>query len=384
MGFWNKQKRLQQQVETTTEREGSAIAIELDHRFIDIRIDRPYIDVIETIHFYNELLDGKPPALMMKNAQAIEFFTQFTKVPLGNAYDFFQTIVFFYYKHYEDESCPFKGSDLTFIFSRVAIDVYHHIQSDITDVHMAIADIEARNPRAFYFHEGDVELSGMRFIRETKALMPTLLPIDQQKLTTMNTFLLAQEMQEISQDIHGDIARFLDQYAYITYDQFDQIYQLLAHNNTIVDEETSIDIMGMKYIYIANVDIQRAMEAIRIYHLQRAIEEGLRNYVSLYEGATATVLGIIDFMNAENEMLYEDSEPTIFENNKRFLNLFFDDYCFEHHIEEGHDSPKVRQFLQALAAHYTQEKKKQDGGMMKCTTIIKNAFTKHQLMGKEN
>ncbi|WP_010287795.1 hypothetical protein [Kurthia massiliensis] len=384
MGFWHKQKRLQQKAEQQAPREGSTIAIELDHRFIDIRIDRPYIDVIETIHFYNELLDGKSGDVMVRNAKAIEFFAQFTKVPLGNAYDFFQTIVFFYYKHYEDESCPFKGSELTFIFSRVAIDVYHHIQSDIADVHMRIADIEARHPRAFYFHEGNVELDGIRFIRETKQLMPTLLAIDQHQLTTLNNLLLAQEMQEISQDIQGDVARFLDQYAYIAHDQFDQIYQLLAHNNTIVDEETAIDIMGMKYIYIANVDIQRAMEAIRTYHLQRAIEEGLRNYVSLYEGATPTVLGIIEFMNAENDMLYEDHEPTIHANNKRFLNLFFDDYCLKHHIEEGNDSPKVRQFLHALATQYTQEKKKQDGGMMKCTKIIKNAFTKHQLMGQEN
>lgn len=384
MGFWHKQKCLQQKVAQQAPREGSAIAIELDHRFIDIRMDRPYIDVIETIHFYNELLDGKSDDLMVRNAKAIEFFTQFTKIPLGNAYDFFQTIVFFYYKHYEDESCPFRGSELTFIFSRMAIDVYHHIQSDIADVHMRIVEIEARNPSAFYFHEGNVELEGIRFIRETKQLMPTLLAIDQHQLTTINNLLLAQEMQEISQDIQGDVARFLDQYAYIAYDQFDHIYQLLSHNNMIVDEETAIDIMGMKYIYIANADIQRAMEAIRTYHLQRAIEEGLRNYASLYEGATPTVLGIIEFMNAENDMLYEDHEPIIHANNKRFLNLFFDDYCLKHHIEEGNDSPKVRQFLHALASQYVQEKKKQDGSLMKCTKIIKNAFTKHQLMGQEN
>jgi len=385
VGFWNKQKRLQEEEpRRTLEQEGQAVAIELDHRYIDIRIQKPYIDVIETIHFYNELLDGKTREQMALNARAIEFFAQFTKVPLGNAYDFFQTLVFFYYKHYEDESCPFQGSDLTFIFSRVAIDIYNHIQEDITDVHMTLEEIEARHPRAFYFHEGDVELAGMRFVRETKLLMPTLLPVEKQQLETFNNFLLAQEMQEISQDIQGDVARFLDAYALLSYEQFDQLYRLLLHNQSIVQEQQHIHIMGMKYIYIPNVDIERTLQAIRVYHLQRALEEGLRNYLSLYEGATATVLGIIDFMNDENERLYADADPTIFENNQRYLNLFFNDYCFEHQIEEGKDSPRVRQFLHALAKDYTRQKTKQHGGLMKCTAIIKNALSKHRLMGQDN
>jgi len=384
MSFWNKQKRLQEEEpQVTLEREGHAIAIELDHRYIDIRVDKPYIDVIETIHFYNELLDGKTKEQRALNARAIEFFAQFTKVPLGNAYDFFQTIVFFYYKHYQDESCPFEGSNLTFIFSRVAIDIYNHIQEDITDVHMTLEEIESRQPRAFYFHEGDAELSGMRFIRETKLLMPTLLPVEKQQLTTFNNFLLAQEMQEISQDIQGDVARFLDAYALLSYEQFDQIYQLLMHNQSIVEEQQNIHIMGMKYIYIPNVDIERALQAIRVYHLQCTLEEGLRNYLSLYEGATATVLGIIDFINEENARLYGEKEPLIFANNQRYLNLFFNDYCFEHQIEEGKDSPRVRQFLHALAKDYTRQKSKQDGGMMKCTAIIKNALSKNRLMGRE-
>lgn len=379
MGFWSKQGHLpeQPQTEERFEDQGDAVAVEVNHQFIEIEIDRPYIDLIETMHFYNELHEEQAEAVRLANTKALDFFGQFTKVPLGNTFAFFQSIVLFYYKHFNDSQCPFNDSDLSLVFEEVSSQILPSIGMTMEQHFMSIEQTVEGNARTYFFHEKEIGQNALRYIQEMIEMLPEYITIERQQYTTVELFLYAQELQKISEDIEGDVRRYLEQFAFKTNFTHRFVYDLLDANRYVVQHEI-FEVFALHYILVPDPKVIQVMQNVRIIALQKAIIESLRSYVSLYEGDKATVLGMMQFMRERNAALYEESEPVIYTANQRFFNLFFDEYCFENQISEEQDSSKVAHFLKTLAAAYKIEKAKQNGGMLKCSKIIKEAVELHK------
>lgn len=379
MGFWSKQGHLpeQPQTEERFDNHGDAVAVEVNHQFIEIEIDRPYIDLIETMHFYNELHEEQSENLRLANTKALDFFGQFTKVPLGNTFAFFQSVVLFYYKHLNDSQCPFKQSDLSLVFEEVSSHILPTIGLAMEHDFMSIEQTLEGNKRTYFFHEKEIGQNALRYIQEMIEMLPQYISIERQQYPTVELFLYAQELQQISEDIEGDVRRYLEQFAFKTNFTHRFVYDLLDANRYVVQHEI-FEIFALHYILVPDPKVIQVMQNVRIIALQKAISESLRSYVSLYEGDKATVLGMMQFIHQKNDALYEEAEPVIYTANQRFFNLFFDEYCFNHQITEEQDSSKVAHFLTALAATYKIEKAKQNGGMLKCSKIIKEAIELHK------
>ncbi|MBQ0140785.1 MAG: hypothetical protein KBT36_16040 [Kurthia sp.] len=315
-------------------------AVRTDREYIDIQKESLSIDVIEMLHFFNELPSRLPSSLIKKNEGAIDYFRDFTGVYVGNVFEFYQTVVLFYYKNWHNPAFPFEGSQLEFAFSKVAQNLFVNLSMNLAEAHQKIVDMVVSNPKAFFLHEDYIDMLAHRFMKRTIALVPKLEfspyynPVESEFVTLGN-------------EIYRDVLDALYDMEHQDFSEYDTIYQLLHQNDEFIDHPDHFNVRAMFYYPIQHVEIIRALQYVRLYRLQQALYQGLEYEASTQVDNLKTVKILETYLFSENERLYSQKKE-VYQENKRFLTLFFDAYCFEHEIDDAKDSPKVRNCLKEL------------------------------------
>lgn len=315
-------------------------AVKTDRQYIDIQKEGLAIDVIEMLHFFNELPSRLPATLLKKNELAIDYFRGFTGVYVGNAFEFYQTVVLFYYKNWHNPAYPFEGTQLEFTFSKVAQNLFTHLSLNVADAYQTIEEMVMTNPKAFYLHEDYIDMLANRFMKRTITMIPKL------EYSAFYT-PVENEFVTLGNEIYRDVLDTLYDMEHQEFSEYDTIYQLLHQNEAFIDHPDHFTVRAMLYYPIQHIEIIRALQYVRLYRLQQALYQGLEYELSSQVQNLKTVKILEAYLFAENERLYSQKKE-VYQENRRFLTIFFDVYCFEHHIDDAKDSPKVRNCLKEL------------------------------------
>lgn len=346
-------------------------AVKTDREYIDIQMESLSIDVIEMMHFFNELPSLLPPSLINKNEQAIDFFRDFTGVYVGSVFEFYQTVVLFYYKNWHNPDFPFEGSQLEFVFSKVAQNLSENLTLCLQQEHEALQEIVEVNPKAFYFHEDHVEIHSNRFMRA----MITFIP--QFEYTEFYNPIEC-EFVTLANEIYSDVRDQLYSMNQDEFSSYERIYELLEHNRAMLVTPDLLQVRAMYYYPIKHVEIIRALQNVRLYRMQQVLIQGLKYDLSVQIKNIKTVGMLYDYLLNENEQLYSQNKMVHLEN-KRFLNLFFEHYFFEHSINEIKDSPRVRSCLNDLIQQ-VKYAMINEGFIGELEIIIRKAYYEHKLL----
>lgn len=352
--------------------EGLEPAYKADREYIDIESPSLYIDVIEMLHFFNELPSRWSQDLIERNERAIDYFRRFTSVYVGNAFEFYQTVVFFYYKHWHDKDYPFQSSQLEFVFEKVAKNMMESVDYAVQEENLAVTQIRDAHARSFYFHEDRCEMHATRFMRNMTVLIPQY---------DIQSQLMAEERQfvDIANDTYEDIRSFLYKYEHEEFVGYDSIYKLIGMNDELITMERYIPIIGLKYLPIHDESIVYVMAQMRVYRFQNILVQGLNHELSTQLSLVKTVKAVEQYLLSENSKYFSQTKEKYYANNQ-FITLFFDSYCFEYGITSDADSPKVRSCLQQLVKAYKRECAENPTTLIDLAMLIKKAYYEHQLM----
>lgn len=346
-------------------------AVKIDREYIEIQMESLSIDVIEMMHFFNELPSRLSPILLNKNEQAIDYFRNFTGVYVGNVFEFYQTVVLFYYKNWHNPNYPFQGTQLEFVFSKVAHNMLESLMTALQEEQYHVNSIIEMNPKAFYFHEDYVEMHSNRFLRT----MITFIP--QFENTEFYT-PIEHEFVALGNEVYTDVRQMLYEFEHQEFSSFDQIYHLIEKNQEMSYTPDFVQVKAMFYYPIKDLETIRVLQYIRLYRLQQVIVKGLNYDLTVQVKNIKTVGMLQHYLFNENEQLYSQNK-TIFQENQRFLNLFFDKYFFEHAIDEEKDSPRVRSCLNEMLQEVklAQKESKFTGEL---EIMIRKAYYEHKLI----
>lgn len=346
-------------------------AVKIDREYIEIQKQSLPIDVIEMMHFFNEMPSRLSPILLNKNEQAIDYFRSFTGVYVGNVFEFYQTIVLFYYKNWHNPDYPFQGSQLEFVFSKVAQSMLENLMFSLQEEQQVVRDLIEMNPKAFYFHEDYVETHSNRFLRT----MITFIP--QFENTEFYT-PVEHEFVVLANEIFMDVRQMLYEFEHQEFSSFDQIYHLIEKNQEMSYTPDLVQVKAMFYYPIKYVETVRILQYVRLYRLQQIVAKGLNYELSVQVKNVKTVGMLQQYLFLENEQLYSQNK-VIYQENQRFLNLYFDKYFFEHAIDEEKDSPRVRSCLNDLIQEVKTAQMESDfKGELEI--MIRKAYYEHKLL----
>lgn len=346
-------------------------AVTTEREYIDIQKESLPIDVIEMLHFFNELPSMIPTSLLKKNEEAIDYFRTFTGTYVGTPFEFYQTIVLFYFKNWHNPDYPFEGSQLEFVFSKVAQNIDEQIVSGVEQSYEAIEQLVIENPKAFYFHEDQIEIHANRFMRRLITMIPQFEYSDYYTPVESEFVILGNEIYRDVLDLFYDLE-------HRDFSEFDRIYRLLEQNETLITTPDLMPVKALFYYPIKHVEIIRVLQYIRIQRLQEVILQALQYDLSTQIESIKTVRVLEQYLLNENERLYSQSKE-IHLQNQRILSLFFASYYFEKGIDDAYDSPKVRSCLNELV-----ERKKAMSQDLEFENeleiLIKRAYFEHQLL----
>lgn len=346
-------------------------AIHVDREYIDIQKESLAVDVIEMLHFFNELPSTLPKALLQKNEEAIDYFRTLTGVYVGTPYDFYQTIVLFYYKNWHHTAYPFKGSQLEFAFSKVAHVILENLQQDVQQSYGQVFDIIEGNPKAFYLHEDQIERTANRFIRRMVTQVPEL------EVTAFYT-PIEGEFVTLANEIYRDLREVIYTMEHQDFYDYDTMYRWFSYNDALFETPDLLEVRAFYYYPIKHVEIMRVLQLIRFDYLQQLWLQVLHYELSTQIQSIKTVRMLEYYLGAANDAMYSQNESLYF-TNQRFLNLFFDHYYFEKGMLEDEDSPKVRHCLKQLLEHVNQAKANEEF-TGELDILIKKAYYDHQLL----
>lgn len=345
-------------------------AVKADREYIDIQKEGLPIDVIEMMHFFNELPSRLPKTLLQKNEVAIDYFRDFTAVYVGNVFEFYQTMVLFYYKNWRNPQFPFEGTQLEFAFSKVAQNIFENLTVNVHDAQRLLDDLVDSNYKAFYFHEDNVELLASRFMKRTIAFIPQL-------EYSAYYSAIEHEFVTLGNEVYRDILDNLYELGNQDFGEYDTVYALLHQNDEFIHHPDYFKVRALFYYPIQHLEIIRVMQFIRLYRLQQVLYQGLEYDLTTHVENIKTVVILEAYMFSENDALYSQNK-VVHSENKRFLTLFFDEYYFENKIDDAKDSPKVRHCINDMM---TKVKKaviegKFDGEL---EILIRKAYYEHKL-----
>ncbi|VEI07457.1 hypothetical protein [Kurthia zopfii] len=377
--FWKKKKITEesspeeviQEVDEIDEIHELTKAVATEREYIDIQKESLPIDVVEMCHFFNELPSMIPVSLLKKNEEAIDYFRTFTGTYVGTPFEFYQTVVLFYYKNWHNPEFPFEGSQLEFVFSKVAQNISEQIVAGVENSYQEIEQLVIENPKAFYFHEDQIEIHANRFMRRLITMIPQFEYSDYYTPIESEFVILGNEIYRDVLDLFYDLE-------HRDFSEFDRIYRLLEQNETLMSTPDLMPVKALFYYPIKHVEIIRVLQYIRIQRLQEVILQALQYDLSTQIESIKTVRVLEQYLLNENERLYSQSKEVHLQN-QRVLSLFFASYYFEKGIDDAFDSPKVRNCLNELV-----ERKKvmaQDLEFVKeLEILIKRAYYEHQLL----
>lgn len=346
-------------------------AVRTDRQYIDIQKEGLAIDVIEMLHFFNELPSRLPANLLKKNELAIDYFREFTGVYVGNAFEFYQTVVLFYYKNWHNPAYPFEGTQLEFAFSKVAQNLFVSLSINLTEAHQKIEEMIVMNHKAFYLHEDYIDMLANRFMKRTIALIPKL------EYSAFYT-PIENEFVTLGNEIYRDVLDTLYDMEHQEFSEYDTIYQLLHQNEEFINQPDHFNVRAMLYYPIQHIEIIRALQYVRLYRLQQSLYQGLEYELSTQVQNLKTVKILEAYLFAENERLYSQKKD-VYQENSRFLTIFFDAYCFENKIDDAKDSPKVRSCLKDLLLK-VKAAIINEGFTGELEILVRKAYYEHKLL----
>lgn len=377
--FWKKRmveelpvtEELVEDVVSTSEAEEMLQAVKIDREYIEIQLQSLSIDIIEMMHFFNEMPSRLSPVLLNKNEQAIDYFRNFTGVYVGNVFEFYQTIVLFYYKNWHNPNFPFQGSQLEFVFSKVAHNMMENLMHSLQDEQQIVRDIIEMNPKAFYFHEDYVESHSNRFLRSMITFIPEL-------ENTEFYSPVEHEFVALGNEIYMDVRQMLYDFEHQEFSSFDQIYHLIEKNQEMSYMPDLLQVKAMFYYPIKHIETIRVLQFVRLYRLQQILVKGLNYELSIQVKNVKTIGMLQHYLFEENEQFYSQNK-LVYQENQRFLNLYFDKYFFEHAIDEEKDSPRVRSCLNDLIQEVKKAQQEADfKGELEI--MIRKAYYEHKLL----